>query len=110
MRKLLLLLCLLVVVEPARAEMRAGELLAAYPTEERAKTYLDGLATGISWYAAAVDARQHHRAHCPPDNLAITTDQYASILRRRVQAHPDELRDSAGYVLIKALAETFPCR
>ena len=66
MRKLLLLLCLLGAAEPARAEYRAGLLLAAYPTEEWAKAYLDGLASGIEWYAAAVDARRHHREYCPP--------------------------------------------
>lgn len=96
----------------ARAEYRAGVLLAGYAIgDEWAKQYLSGLADGISWSNVRLRGEQPGRlSHCPPDNLAITDDQYAAIMRQRVRAHPDEANDFAANVLIKALADTFPCK
>ena len=97
---------------PARAEIRVEQLLAAYPKEEWARAYLNGLADGISWYAVFVENRtsRTNRQHCPPSNLAITPDQHISILRQYVRNRPDSLNDFAGHILIRALAEVFPCR
>src|SRR5262245_4130729 len=108
MRKMLIVLLFLgCALDLARAEYRAGVLLAGYSMgAEWAKQYMTGLADGISWLNVRLRGERPGRlGHCPPDNLPITTDQYAAIMRQRVRTHPDELNDFAANVLIKALAE-----
>lgn len=49
---------------------------------------------------------------CRPSNLAITSDQYVSILQQYLRRHPDarnEKTSMLGMHLIKALREAFPC-
>ncbi|MCC6889909.1 MAG: hypothetical protein IT536_15370 [Hyphomicrobiales bacterium] len=113
MRTMLIVLFFLGAPNVAQAEYRAGVLLAGYAMgDEWAKQYLSGLADGISWSNVMFRTKSgppSWRHHCPPDKLAVTDDQYAAIMRQRVRAHPDELKDFAANVLIKALADTFPC-
>ena len=71
--------------------------------------YMVGLSQGLYWgrTAAAVNGLQ---MYCPPDNLAITPEQYDSILLRYVESSlVDTSQEEVGMILQFALEEVFPC-
>lgn len=90
---------------PAHADPSASEILRR-PLAPYGTDYLSGLADGIRW----VNARKGGEPlFCPPSKVSILPAQYREILRRKVEADPSLAEAHAGYVLLTALAEAFPC-
>jgi hypothetical protein len=72
--------------------------------------YLASLGDGIYW--ANVSARESgHPIYCPPDALAITTEQYLALLTGFASAPdmPPVKNEEVGMVLVFALKDAFPC-
>jgi hypothetical protein len=55
--------------------------------------YLHGLSEGLEWYNAGVSNRHGKPLFCPPENVAVTIDQYISVFNRFL----DGLQTVAGY-------------
>jgi hypothetical protein len=77
------------------------------------KAYITGLGEGLSWGTLKAEPR----IYCVPDKLALTGNDYISILNRSIEkekSHPsfDEFlnqNDILGLFLLEGLKETFPC-
>jgi hypothetical protein len=89
---------------PAYADPTAREILLR-PIAPYGTDYLSGLADGIRW----VNAKGGAPLFCPPRTVSILPTQYREILRRKVEADPGLAGAHAGYVLLLALADAFPC-
>lgn len=105
--RLPLLLCTVLsvsVAAPAHADPTAREILLR-PAAPYGTDYLSGLADGMAW----ANAKGGTPLFCPPGKVSILPTQYREILRRKVEADPTLAGAHAGYVLLLALAEAFPC-
>ncbi len=47
---------------------------------------------------------------CPPRSVSIMPAQYREILRRKVETDPALAGAHAGYVMLLAMVDAFPCR
>ena len=102
-------MALLLPIAPsqAMADQKTGFVLDN-PDDPAVAAYFVGLVEGIEWTVSVVkDKRQY--PYCPPLNLAITKEQYVSILRREVERQPDLRNAFAGYTMLRALKNAFPC-
>lgn len=89
---------------PARADPSAGEILRR-PLAPYGTDYLSGLSDGLAW----MNAKGAGPLYCPPAKISIMPAQYREILRRKVEADPGLADAHAGYVLLLALVDAFPC-
>ncbi len=96
---------LILLALPARADPTAGDILRR-PLAPYGTDYLSGLTDGIEWVNAKKGGAP---LFCPPGSLAITPAQYADILRRKVASDPALANAHAGYVMLLALVDAFPC-
>lgn len=92
-------------VAPAHADPSASEVLRR-PLAPYGTDYLSGLTDGMAWINAKKGGQP---LYCLPPNVSILPAQYREVLRRKVEATPALADAHAGYVLMLALAEAFPC-
>lgn len=96
------------------AEDTAAQMLAKIDAGGESATFvtiwLDGNDNGASWANTILEQRGQRPLFCPPGKLAITADQDVSILRRFVKERPEIGDVPAGFALLLALADTFPCK
>ena len=95
---------------PARAEADARTFLQRIDAGEQIFLYvLDGYANGFGWANSELKERGQAPLFCPPEDLAITAEQTADILRRFVRERPQAGNAPAGLALLMALQNVFPC-
>jgi hypothetical protein len=99
--------CIFLATE-ANAEATAKEFLSSPPSD--LKEMLAGvLGLGFYWSNTFLEADGGKPMYCPPQKLAITSQQYMEILRQHVQENPQSGDQPAGYAMLLALRDTFPC-
>lgn len=108
------ILASLLVAAPAYAQASAKVFLEKIdgPNEAESSVYamnLNSFGTGFLWANAFAHYQWQKRFYCAPDNLVISSDQHASILREHVKRKPDSANTEAGLALLAGLIETFPC-
>jgi hypothetical protein len=91
----------------AQAEPRVAEVLATIK-DPATRSYIAGLADGISWSSVEANARTGRDIFCPPGTLAITEDQYVSIFTRYAESRQIGTH-FAGETMVRALIDAFPC-
>jgi hypothetical protein len=103
-------LCALMFGAPARAEADASTFLAGiYGGDATMLMVLNGYANGISWANSVLAHRGQPRLFCPPDDVAISPEQNAEMLRRYVRDNPRARTVPAGLAMFLALEASFPC-
>jgi hypothetical protein len=95
---------------PAAAELTAREFLDR-ASSIQSKAFIAGLSVGMDWYQTAAEAQQKGRPlYCTPPKMTITVDQSIKILTDHLaRSRPDEADRPLGFVLLKAMMDTFPC-
>ena len=101
--------------------------MAAIPTAARAeadaRTFLDRIedgdsvyrevlhayADGMSWANVLLQETGKEPLFCPPEDLSISAEQHADLLRRFVRDNPAAATSPAGLVMLFALQSAFPC-
>jgi hypothetical protein len=79
------------------------------PRSDFSRTYMAALGSGMSWYLSADNHHHKKGLYCPPGKVALTPDQYISILERFVDENPKFRSDPVGGTLMFALQDAFPC-
>lgn len=74
-----------------------------------AKGYLLGAVDGLSWADARLFNRQHKHFYCQPKSLALQPAQIFSIFKSFVSKNPEQRSQPAGFVMLLALQDVFPC-
>jgi hypothetical protein len=98
------------LASPAHAEADANFFLQKIRDGDKATLYvLDGYSNAYSWTNVILEKREERPLYCPPEKLAITAEQNADILRRYVERNSFAGTMPAGFALLLALADTFPC-
>ncbi|WP_422037612.1 Rap1a/Tai family immunity protein [Roseibium sp.] len=104
----------LVVIEPAAAEKEGGFFYSGNDFRE----ICDGDITDycLGFVAGAVDTTRALRSEeqkskglvgCIP--IGVELQQLYSIVIREFEEHPEELHYPASYLLLRSIAEAFPC-
>lgn len=106
MPRWLLVSLTLIAAGPASAEPSAQDVLGAHASANN--EYFQGLVDGISWANAAA-SKSGAPIYCPPDELVITTGQYATILRTKIAKEPRLATYWASFAMLSALKTAFPC-
>ncbi|WP_394101601.1 Rap1a/Tai family immunity protein [Xanthobacter wiegelii] len=95
-----------VIAEPSGADMVRQLKLSP----ELARTYIEGLSSGIDWTNTAISTmKKGSPLFCPPPNISITIEQVENILIRYLANKPSEAQYPVGFVMLKAFRDTFPC-
>ena len=68
-------------------------------------TYINGLGTGMSWSISG----EKNPFYCPPENLALTTENYKHIIEAQIRIDKNELIP-IELTLKDGLQRTFPCK
>lgn len=68
-----------------------------------------GAAEGLAWANAELSHHKEPRLYCQPEKLAITKDEAMNIFQKAVSDHPTDADEPFGFVMMRALEETFPC-
>lgn len=71
--------------------------------------WLDGVAQGLSWTAAA--DKSGKKVFCLPEKMALSGDILRSVIQQFFEAHPNVRKDDVymGAVAVLAVQEAFPC-
>jgi hypothetical protein len=105
--------CLLAGV--AHAEAEAKKFLQDYASAAAAQKQrmLDDLSyieLGMSWVNVSLaEDRQERPLYCPANTLHVTGEQLLGILKKEVEASPDEGSRPFGLALMLGLKKAFPC-
>ncbi|WP_257834917.1 hypothetical protein [Burkholderia glumae] len=93
------------------AEFRKAKRAAeTYPaTANSLKAYVGGLGQGMFWANIALEAQGEKKLFCPPRKLALSFDNYSSVLDREVAKPATRDTDDIGLLLLQGLVDTFPC-
>ena len=101
--------------------------VAATPTAGRAeadaRTFLDRIedgdsmhlevlhayADGMAWANAMLQETGKEPLFCAPEDLRISAEHHADLLRRFVRDHPAAATSPAGLAMLFALQSAFPC-
>jgi hypothetical protein len=102
------------IASPAAAQMTAGELHGFLRIEDQqareiAFGTLNQIALGISSANMVNEIKGMERLFCPPEELAITADQYQSIFLGYLEGRADAEKQPASLVMVVALIDAFPC-
>ena len=106
-------LCLLAGV--AHAEAEAKKFLQDYASaaaaqKQRMLDDLSHIELGMSWVNVLLaEDRQERPLYCPANTLHVTGEQLLGILKKEVEASPDEGSRPFGLALMLGLKKTFPC-
>lgn len=96
----------------AHAEPTTKQFLEAQgPLRQQMTIWLTGVENGFMWASIDSEAKGRPRIFCSPSKLALTAPQLEDILRRYARENPTLVSDEApaGFSLLKALQDTFPC-
>lgn len=101
--------CLAIIL--ALTSVARGEMSISWYQENKdanpARVYISGVAVGISWANTALDAGS--QLYCPPEKLALTVDNYVSILDAYIANRNPGASDPLEMHLLKSLMQAFPC-
>jgi hypothetical protein len=108
------ILASLLVATPAHAEASAKVFLENIDGQNQDLSLmfalnLGSILIGIQTTQAYIQVNGGKIIYCSPRKMVITTEQTASILREFVKKEPKLAEESASWVLLYALRETFPC-
>ena len=92
----------------SRADGAAGAFLFTYPSHEH-RAYLNGMTQGMEWVNSALEHGGREAIFCPPRQVPIAHEQYVEILKSYVGRNKRAESDPMGWVLVRALRDTFPC-
>jgi hypothetical protein len=99
---------LLMAASHATAQTTAARTLEALDRGHPAMDlYISGIGQGLTTMNAL--APRSSESFCPPKGLAISGDQYRSILRLFVQKNPAYGKEWPAIALLAALQNVFPC-
>jgi hypothetical protein len=73
------------------------------------RMYFGGVSEGVSWMNILAAADKTKLGYCPPERLAITTDQYESIFERFLKKNAHLFDRPTSLVLFMSLSDAFPC-
>jgi hypothetical protein len=96
---------------PALAQessITAAQAVAA-GNQDSVQLMVHSLGEGYGWANAALILRHQPPLFCAPPERVITYDQHVSMLTAFVARRPAHAHRPVGLVLLRALAETFPC-
>lgn len=73
------------------------------------------MGAGLGAEGATALAEHDHKGkvYCPPENFAVTGNNYAQILKSFLDKRPDLANNGAlsvGWIMALALKQTFPCK
>lgn len=99
---------------PVRADGSARGMIARLNADGDDRLYMllfiAGMLNGFVWANAHVERRLGlPPLYCTPPRLTLTAEQAADILRRYVQRNPEFATQLAGFAMMEALRDTFPC-
>ena len=77
--------------------------------ENFSDVYLSGVLDGMTWMSAASTVMKGKPVYCAPPKLVITPEQALRIMDDYTTEHKPDPTDDSAFVLLKALADTFPC-
>ncbi len=77
---------------------------------ELLRFYITGLGDGYMWASALNKVRGGKELYCPPEKMALQTDNFIQIVRSRIKEHPQDAQQELGLVLSASLIATFPCQ
>ena len=113
MRTVIVAFCLLATVQ-LRADMKVKDYKRILASSDQGgiaftKMFVNGLGDGIS----TANTMTGNRLFCPPDNLGLVLGNYTDILEKQIaEIDKDDAKYEEipiGILLIRGLAETFPC-
>lgn len=93
---------------PSQAEMTAREFLTQHTKSQHGRAFLAGLSVAYGWMNGA---NGNTKIFCPPESIAISTEQNIGLLKRYLATAPDaEKDDPLGLIFLVSLRSAFPCK
>lgn len=77
---------------------------------EQVELYLNGVAKGIFWSSLHGERQGNASLYCHPDNIALTSSQYISILDRYIAGQSLVPDYPVELAMLLALRDAFPCK
>ncbi len=87
--------------------------IAYAQSNDQFKSLVAGAGRGFEAANAELEQRGQPRLYCQPEHMAITPDQYVSFLTNYAARTPASRALQSSFfslVLLKALADVFPCK
>lgn len=97
------------LLSPAFADVQVKDYEALKNTEDF-KTYIGGIGNGYSWANAYLISKKGKEFYCAPPKLALTQENYLSILRDGIKEKHISKDDYIEMILLLQLIKTFPCK
>jgi hypothetical protein len=110
-RLLSLTVLALIAASPVRAEISTQDALKDYDSGSKIViTYIQGLRQGLEWANAGNRHINQRPLYCPPPKLALSLQQYVSVLKDYMSKHPQLNEEPVGASLLMAAQDAFPCQ
>lgn len=110
----ILSLYLLVISSPAIAAMTLETYEQKYKSRDNSnfKMYISGVGSGYEYMNLYLVVNKMPPVYCVPDNLALTADNYLSILDKTIEQSREHVSPNVKIelILLQGLMQTFPCK
>ena len=115
MRAICVVVCLLLSVASARAEMNVKDFFARFERADASEkqfmqTILGQVGNGLSWANSRLAFLKRPKLYCQPGDLALTDAQTIDILRQHARTNQKLQQAPFGLALLVAFEEEYPCR
>ena len=103
-------LCL-ALATPVHAEVTAREVLRQYDASNMTNwAFVAGVLIGFQWSNGDLEHDGKQKLFCQPQDKTLEVEDVMTALRGFIRKYPPFADWQAGFALLQALKEAFPCR